>query len=92
MEADIPEANPDRWWALALLFVTTVAVSRTEDFLTTNAGADRLVALTEGFQSAFLAIAILAGMGVALALLLLGRPRSLPPEQLETLPIPVEYG
>jgi hypothetical protein len=45
--------------------------------------------LTEGFQSAFLAIAILAGIGVALALLLLGPPRGLPQEQLELEPSPV---
>jgi hypothetical protein len=44
--------------------------------------------LTEGFQSAFLAIAILAGIGVALALLLLGQPRGLPQEQLEAAAVP----
>ena len=75
--------------ALGVALVTTVAVSRTEDYLATNAGADRLAALTEGFQSAFLAVAILAGIGVALSLLLLGRPRSVPQEQLELEPIPV---
>ena len=52
----------------------------------------RLVALTEGFQSAFLAVAILAGIGVALALLLLGRPRRLPQEQPEFEPSPVPAG
>jgi len=42
---------------------------------------------TEGFQSAFLAVAILAGIGVALALVLLGRPRAVPPEQLAVLAV-----
>jgi EmrB/QacA subfamily drug resistance transporter len=78
--------------ALGVAIVTTVAVSRTEDFLTTNIGASPLVALTEGFQSAFLAVAILAGIGVALSLLLLGRPRSIPQEQPELEPSPVPAG
>ena len=69
--------------ALGVAIVTTVAVTRTDDYLAANTGAGRLVALTEGFQSAFSAIAILAGIGVALALLLLGRPRGVPQEQLE---------
>jgi EmrB/QacA subfamily drug resistance transporter len=60
--------------ALGVAIVTTVAVTRTDDYLAANAGANSLVALTEGFQSAFMAVAILAGIGVALALLLLGRP------------------
>src|SRR5262249_15588164 len=64
--------------ALGVAIVTTVAVTRTDDYLAANTGANRLVALTEGFQSAFLAVAILAGIGVALALLLLGRPRAVP--------------
>jgi predicted MFS family arabinose efflux permease len=71
--------------ALGVAIVTTVAVSRTEDYLTSNTGADRLIALTEGFQSAFLAVAILAGIGVVLALLLLGRPRRIQ-QQIELEP------
>jgi EmrB/QacA subfamily drug resistance transporter len=74
--------------ALGVAIVTTVAVTRTDDYLAANADANRLVALTEGFQSAFLAVAILAGIGVALALLLLGRPRKAPQEQLEPSPVP----
>jgi EmrB/QacA subfamily drug resistance transporter len=70
--------------ALGVAIVTTVAVTRTEDYLSANTGANGLVALTEGYQSAFMAIAILAGIGVALALLLLGRPQ----EQLESSPLP----
>jgi EmrB/QacA subfamily drug resistance transporter len=72
--------------ALGVAIVTTVAVSRSEDFLATNGGANPLVVLNEGFQSAFLACVVLAGIGVALALLLLGRPRKTPQEQLEPLP------
>jgi EmrB/QacA subfamily drug resistance transporter len=74
--------------ALGVAIVTSVAVSRTEDYLTVNSGANRLVALTEGFQSAFLAVAILAGIGVALALLLLGRPPGLAQEELEPASAP----
>ena len=67
--------------ALGVAVVSTVAVSRSEDFLAANEGANPLVALTEGFQSAFLACVVLAGIGVALALLLLGRPRKAPQER-----------
>jgi hypothetical protein len=42
--------------------------------------------LTEGFQSAFVACVVLAAIGVALALLLLGRPRKAPLERLEPVP------
>jgi EmrB/QacA subfamily drug resistance transporter len=75
--------------ALGVAMVTTVAVSRTDDYLATNTDANPLVALTEGFQSAFLAVALLAGIGVALALLLLGRPRDAVQERLEPAPLPV---
>ena len=72
--------------ALGVAIVSTVAVSSSEDFLAANEGADRLVALTEGFQSAFVACVVLAGIGVALALLLLGRPRKAQRERLEPAP------
>ena len=75
--------------ALGVAIVTTVAVSRTDDYLATHSGANSLVALTEGFQSAFFAVVILAGIGVALALLLLGRPGAVPQEQLEAPPATV---
>jgi EmrB/QacA subfamily drug resistance transporter len=74
--------------ALGVAIVSTVAVSRSEDYLAANEGANPLVALTEGFQSAFLACVALAGIGVALALLLLGRPRQAAREQLEPAPAP----
>jgi EmrB/QacA subfamily drug resistance transporter len=75
--------------ALGVAIVTTVAVSRSEDFLAANDGANPLVALNEGFQSAFWACVALAGIGLVLALLLLGRPRKTPQEQLEPVPVPI---
>jgi MFS family permease len=61
--------------ALGVAIVSTVAVSRSADYLAANPGASPLVVLTEGYHSAFVACAVLAGIGLALALLLLGRPR-----------------
>ena len=69
--------------ALGVAIVTTVAVTRSEDFLAANEGADPLVVLNEGFQSAFMACVVLAVIGIALALLLLGRPRTATHEWLE---------
>jgi EmrB/QacA subfamily drug resistance transporter len=71
--------------ALGVAIVSTVAVSRSADYLTANKGANPLVALTEGYQSAFVVCAVLAGIGLALVLLLLGRPRPTP----RNLPEPV---
>ena len=64
--------------ALGVAVATTVAVSRSEDYLTANTGASPLVVLNEGFQSAFVACGVLAGIGMVLALLLLGRPQRAP--------------
>jgi len=72
--------------ALGVAIVTTVAVSRSDDYLATNAGANPLVALNEGFQSAFLALVILAGIGLALSLLLPSRPLKAPHEQFAPAP------
>jgi EmrB/QacA subfamily drug resistance transporter len=74
--------------ALGVAIASTVAVSRSEDYLAANDRANPLVVLTEGFQSAFLAVAVMAGIGLALALLLLGRPRNAPREQLEPVLAP----
>jgi EmrB/QacA subfamily drug resistance transporter len=74
--------------ALGVAIATTVAVSRTDDYLAANNDANPLAALTEGFQSAFFAVAILAAVGVALALLLLGPARTASQEQLEPAPAP----
>jgi EmrB/QacA subfamily drug resistance transporter len=76
--------------ALGVAIVSTVAVSRSKDYLAANEGANPLVVLNEGFQSAFVACVVLAGIGVALALLLLGRPRRAPHEQLEAAPVQAE--
>jgi MFS family permease len=76
--------------ALGVAIVSTVAVSRSEDYLAANEGANPLVVLSEGFQSAFLACVVLAGIGMALALLLLGRTRKAPQERLEAVPVPIQ--
>jgi EmrB/QacA subfamily drug resistance transporter len=75
--------------ALGVAIATTVAVTRSADYLAANKGANHLVVLNEGFQAAFLALVVLAGIGMALALLLLGRQRSAPQERLEAVPVPV---
>jgi predicted MFS family arabinose efflux permease len=72
--------------ALGVAIVTTVAVSRSEGYLAAHEDADPMVVLTEGFQSAFVACVVLAAIGVAVALLLLGRPRKAPHERLEPVP------
>jgi len=72
--------------ALGVAIVTSVAVSRSADYLAAHKGADQATVLTEGFQSAFLVCVVLAGIGVALALSLLGRPRQAAQEQLEPIP------
>jgi EmrB/QacA subfamily drug resistance transporter len=72
--------------ALGVAVVTTVAVSRSADYLAANEGANPSVVLTEGFRSAFVACGVLAAIGVALAIALLGPPRSAPQERLEPAP------
>jgi EmrB/QacA subfamily drug resistance transporter len=72
--------------ALGVAIVTTVAVSRSEDYLAANEGANPLVVLNEGFQSAFLALVVMAGIGIVLALLLLGPARRAPHELPEPAP------
>jgi EmrB/QacA subfamily drug resistance transporter len=69
--------------ALGVAIVSTVAVSRSEDYLAAHEGANPLVVLNEGFQSAFLAVVVLAGIGMALALLLPGRPWTARRQHLE---------
>jgi hypothetical protein len=71
--------------ALGVAIVSTVAVSRSQGYLAANQGANPLAVLTEGYQSAFVACAVLAGIGLALALLLPGRP----PKTAHELPEPV---
>jgi EmrB/QacA subfamily drug resistance transporter len=76
--------------ALGVAIATTVAVTSSKDYLAANAGANHLVVLNEGFQSAFLALVVLAAIGMALALLLLGRPRKAPQERLEAVPVLIQ--
>jgi MFS family permease len=76
--------------ALGVAIATTVALTRSEDYLAANEDANPLVVLNEGFQSAFLALVVLAGIGISLALLLLGR-RNAPQEQVEGVPVPVAH-
>ena len=72
--------------ALGVAIVSTVAVTRSSDFLATTAGADPLVVLTEGLQSAFVACVVLCFAGAALALLLLGPSRKTAQERPESTP------
>ncbi len=72
--------------ALGVAIATTVAVSRSEHYLAANEGANPLLVLNEGLQSAFLAVVVLAGIGVALALLLPGRPRTARQQHLDPAP------
>jgi EmrB/QacA subfamily drug resistance transporter len=76
--------------ALGVAILTTVAVSRSDEYLAANDAADPLVVLNEGFQSAFAACVVLAGIGMALALLLLGRPRKAPQERPGAAPVPIQ--
>jgi MFS family permease len=73
--ADLGFSKQDLQWVLGVAIVSTVAVSRSGDYLAANKGANPLAVLTEGYQSAFVACAVLAGIGLALALRLPGRPR-----------------
>jgi EmrB/QacA subfamily drug resistance transporter len=75
--------------ALGVAIATTVAVTSSKDYLAAHAGANHLVVLNQGFQSAFLALVVLAGIGVALALLLLGHQRKVPQERLDAAPVPI---
>ena len=75
--------------ALGVAIASTVAISRSGHYLAAHEGANPLVVLNEGFKSAFLALVVLAGIGMALALLLLGTPQQAPQEQLEAIPVPI---
>jgi len=78
--------------ALGVAIVSTVAVSRSAGYLAAHHGANPLAALTAGYQSAFLACAVLAGLGLALALPLPGRPQkprtSRPSRSRRAAPLP----
>jgi MFS family permease len=72
--------------ALGVAIASTVAVSRSQHYLAAHTGANPLAVLTDGYQSACLACAALAGIGLALALLLPGRPRQTAHEPPEPAP------
>ena len=72
--------------AVGTAVVSTVAISRTVDFAAAHPGADPLLALTEGFQSGFVACAVLAGVGLIVSIALLGSSRTTAPE-LEPAPV-----
>jgi MFS family permease len=77
--------------ALGVAITSTVAVTSSKDYLSAHAGANHLVVLNHGFQSAFLALVVLAGIGMALALLLLGRPRTAPQERLQAVETALDH-
>ena len=52
-----------------------VRIGRARGVRRSGSAPPPLIPLTEGYQSAFLACAVLAGIGLALAFLLPGRPR-----------------
>src|SRR5215469_3610105 len=72
--------------ALGVAIVSTVAVSRSAGYLAAHQAASPLVVLTAGYRSAFTACAVLAGIGLALALLLPGRPRGAAHELPDPVP------
>jgi hypothetical protein len=76
--------------ALGVAITTTIAVSRSDYYLSANQGEHPLAVLNEGFQFAFLALAVLAGIGLALALVLPGRLRKASQERLDTVPVPIQ--
>jgi EmrB/QacA subfamily drug resistance transporter len=71
--------------ALGVAIVTSVAVSRTDDFLTANGDGNPALALTEGFQAGFVACVVLSAIGLAASLLLPGLRRGIS-ETLEPQP------
>jgi predicted membrane metal-binding protein len=80
-KSDLEHLDPHRSWALALLCGAFFMVLLDKTILL---AANPLVVLNEGFQSAFLAVAVLSGIGLVLALLHPGRQA--PQERLESLP------
>ena len=72
--------------ALGVAIVSTVAVSRSERLPGGQRRREPARRADEGFQSAFVACAVLAAIGMALALLLLGRPRKAARELPEPVP------
>jgi EmrB/QacA subfamily drug resistance transporter len=78
--------------AVGVAIVSTIAVFVSGDYLATNAAANPVAVLTEGFQSAFFGCAVLAGIGLMVALALLGRPPKAPQERVEADPATAAAG
>jgi EmrB/QacA subfamily drug resistance transporter len=72
--------------ALGVAILTSVAISRSRNYRTTHPSAHPLLALTHGYQAAFIACVVLAGIGLGLALLLLRHPQAAHRERLEPAP------
>ena len=76
--------------AVGVAIVDTVAVTRIDNYLAANPGTPLPVALTHGYQGAFLAAGLLAALGAISALTLLGRRATgqVPVEDLEPATAP----
>lgn len=72
--------------ALGVAAVSTVAVSRTDDFVAENGARNMALALTEGFQAGFVACAVLSGIGLVVSLLFLAPRRDVEAKRLEVQP------
>jgi MFS family permease len=59
--------------AVGVAIVSTVVISRTDEFLAESGGGNGLLALTEGYQAGFLACIVFAAVGLVAVLALLGR-------------------
>lgn len=71
--------------ALGVAVVSTVAISRTDDFLAEN-GAGNTALAPEGFQAGFVACVVLAAIGLVASLLFLGPRRGAVSEPVEVQP------
>ncbi len=69
--------------AVGTAIVSTVVISRTDEFLAESGGGNGLLALTEGYQAGFLANVAFAVMGLVVVLALLGRRPETPAEVSE---------
>jgi EmrB/QacA subfamily drug resistance transporter len=72
--------------ALGVAVVSTVAVSRTDDFVAENGAGNMALALTEGFQAGFVACAVLSGIGLVVSLLFLAPRLTVEAKRLEPQP------
>jgi hypothetical protein len=73
--------------ALGLAVLSTVAVSRANEMLEGTGRSQQLVAVTEGFRSAFVVALAFPLLGFVAAMLLLGRRRAAGRTPVQTSPI-----